>query len=171
MITTRAPHVVRIVALVGAATLVLYGCTEPVASKSSTTPEKIAEAQLILSDSAPVAGRTVDVFAQVTAATPDVVGSYTARIRYDTTALRYEQELTIADDALRATNATSGQLRFAGAAPKGLPSGRLAGYRFLVLRPNATQSLQLVVEELHTVARANAASQLRAMPNGIGVAP
>lgn len=167
----RAAHVGCTVALVGAVSIVLSGCTEPVASKPVVTPERTMEAQLVLSDSAPTAGRTVDVFAQITVATPEIVGSYTARIRYDTTALRYEQEITIADDALRATNATGGLLRFAGAAPKGLPSGRLAGYRFLVLRPNAIQSLQLVVEEMHTVARVNAASQLRSMPSRIGVAP
>lgn len=157
----------RRIAVVG----VLCSCTEPVASKPVVTPGKTTEAQLILSDSAPAMGRTVDVFAQVTAVAPDLVGSYTARIRYDTTALRYEQELVIGDDALRATNATTGLLRFAGAAPKGLPTGRLAGYRFLVLRPNATQSLQLVVEEMHMVSRADASSQLQVMPNQVGVAP
>jgi hypothetical protein len=158
----------RVIAVLGA----VYGCTEPVASKAVVTPQKTMEARLILSDSAVATGRTVDVFAQITASTPEMVGSYTARIRYDTTALRYEQEIAIGDDALRATNASSGLLRFAGAAPKGLPGGRLAGYRFLVLRPNATQSLQLVIDEMHTVARTNAASQLRSMPNVIsGGAP
>lgn len=167
MTTHRIRRTVRVIAILGA----VYGCTEPVASKPVVTPEKTMEARLILSDSAVAAGRTVDVFAQVTAATAELVGSYTARIRYDTTALRYEQEIAIGDDALRATNATSGLLRFAGAAPKGLAGGRLAGYRFFVLRPNATQSLQLVIDEMHTVARTNAASQLRSMPNSIGSAP
>jgi hypothetical protein len=158
MITPSVFRSLRIA--VGAVLLVQSACTEPVASKPIATPDKTMEAQLILSDSAPAAGGTVDVFAQITAATPEIVGSYTARIRYDTTALRYQQELVIGDDALRATNATSGLLRFAGAAPKGLPSGRLAGYRFLVLRANATQSLQLVVEEMHTVSRAELASRM-----------
>jgi hypothetical protein len=171
MITPSVVRSVRILALVGAVSLALSACTEPVASKPVATPEKTTEAQLILSDSAPAAGRTVDVFAQITAATPEIVGSYTARLRYDTTALRYQHELVIADDALRATNATSGLLRFAGAAPKGLPSGRLAGYRFLVLRANAMQSLQLVVDEMHTVSRTDASSQLRSMPTRIGFAP
>lgn len=148
-------------ALLGAVLFVLSACTEPVANKPLTTPRKTMEAHLILSDSAAAAGQTVDVFAQITAATPEIVGSYTARLRYDTTALRYQQELVIADDALRATNATSGLLRFAGAAPKGLPSGRLAGYRFLVLRPNAMQSLRLVVDEMHTVARTDVASKVK----------
>jgi hypothetical protein len=165
-----ASRVFRTVRVIGVMSVV-FGCTEPVANKQVATPEKTMEARLILSDSAPAAGRTVDVFAQITATTPELVGSYTARIRYDTTALRYEQEITIGDDALRATNATSGLLRFAGAAPKGLSGGRLVGYRFLVLRPNATQSLQLVIDEMHTVARANAASLLRSMPNSIGTAP
>jgi hypothetical protein len=163
----RVFRLVRVIAVIAA----VYGCTEPVASKPVVMPVKTMEAQLILSDSAAAAGRMVDVYAQITASTPEMVGSYTARIRYDTTALRYEQEIAIADDALRATNATSGLLRFAGAAPKGLAGGRLAGYRFLVLRPSATQSLQLVIDEMHTVARTNAASQLRSMPNTVGAAP
>ena len=167
MSTHRVFRTVRVIAVLGA----VYGCTEPVASKPVVTPERTMEARLILSDSAAAVGRTVDVFAQVTAETPEIVGSYTARIRYDTTALRYAQEIAIGDDALRATNATSGLLRFAGAAPKGLTGGRLAGYRFVVLRPKATQSLQLVIDEMHAVARTNTASQLRAMPNVIGAAP
>jgi hypothetical protein len=167
MKASRVFRAVRVIAVLGA----VSGCTEPGASKPVTMPEKTMEARLILSDSAPAAGRTVDVFAQITVATPELVGSYTARIRYDTTALRYDQEIAIGDDALRATNASSGLLRFAGAAPKGLAGGRLAGYRFLVLRPNGAQSLQLVIDEMHTVARANAASLLRSMPNSIGGAP
>jgi hypothetical protein len=167
MSITGVFRTVRVIAVLGA----VYGCTEPVASKPVVTPEKTMEARLVLSDSAVAVGRTVDVFAQITASTPEMVGSYTARIRYDTTALRYEQEIAVGGDALRATNATSGLLRFAGAAPRGLTGGRLAGYRFLVLRANATQGLQLVIDEMHTVARTNAASQLRSMPNGIEVVP
>ncbi|MDB4891240.1 MAG: hypothetical protein JWL61_3095 [Gemmatimonadetes bacterium] len=165
--------ILRVASIVGiiAALCTVHACTEPVANKAVLAPEKTMEARLVLSDSAPVVGRTVDVFAQVNATTSELVGSYTARIRYDTTALRYEQEIAIADDALRATNAASGLLRFAGAAPKGLSGGRMAGYRFLVLRANATQSLQLVVDEMHTAARTNAVSELRAMPNIVGAAP
>ncbi len=154
MTTHRVVGTIGIIAALGAG----YGCTEPVLRTTVVTPEKTMEASLILSDSAAVVGRTVDVFAQVNAAAAEMVGSYTARIRYDSTALRYEQEVAIGDDALRATNATSGLLRFAGAAPKGLSGGRLAGYRFVVLRANATQSLQLVMDEMHTVARTNAVS-------------
>jgi hypothetical protein len=157
MTILRVVSTVGIIAALGA----VHACTEPAANRAVVTPEKTMEARLILSDSAPAVGRTVDVFAQVNATASEMVGSYTARIRYDTTALRYEEEIAIADDALRATNAASGLLRFAGASPKGLSSGRMAGYRFVVLRANATQSLQLVIDEMHTAARTNVSAQLR----------
>ncbi|MEP6730648.1 MAG: hypothetical protein ABJE10_08415 [bacterium] len=170
MITTRTNVLARLAAT-GAVLLAAQACTEPVANKAVAAPEQTLEARLLLSDSLPAVGATVDVFAQVTAAMPEMIGSYTARIRYDTTALRYDREIAIADDALRATNPTGGVLRFAGAAPNGLASGRLAGYRFVVLSSNAMQSLQLVVDEMHTVTRTDAASRVRAMPARAGVAP
>ena len=167
MTTLRLARPLFVFAALGAA----LACTEPVANRSIVTPEKTMAATLVLSDSASVVGRTVDVFAIVRTASPEKAGSYTARIRYDTTALRYQQEIPIGDDALRATNAEMGLLRFAGAAPNGLAGGRMACYRFVVLRANATQSLQLVIDEMHTSARTNAASELRATPNIVGATP
>src|ERR1700694_808360 len=110
MITSRPNDFARAIVLIGVVALVLDGCTEPVSTKAAAPPERTLEARLVMSDSAPVTGKTVDVFAQITASTPELIGSYTARIRYDTTALRFEQEIPIADDALRATNPTSGLL-------------------------------------------------------------
>ena len=147
------------------------GCTEPLSTRTAAAPDKTSEARLVLSDSAPAAGSRVEVYAQISVVAPDIVGSYTARIRYDSTALAFDAEIPIADDALRATNAAVGLVRFAGASPSGLPSGRMAGYRFVVLRANGLQSLQLVVDELHTVARTDAARGLRAMPSRVEVSP
>lgn len=171
MTTARISHLVRVALLAGIVVLLtVAGCMEQTSTKAPDTPEPTMDASLVLSTSAPATGTTVDVFAQIGPAAA-LVGSYTARLRYDTTYLRYQTEIPIADQALRATNATSGLVRFAGAAPAGVTSGRLAGYRFLVLRPNAVRTLQLVVDEIHTVARADAAPMLRSAPNRVELAP
>ena len=170
MTTARTKQIARAVATAGLA-FAVAGCTEQLSTKAPGTPEPTMDASLVLSTASPATGATVDVFAQIGPAAPALVGSFTARIRYDSTALRYETELPLADQVLRATNATSGQVRFAGAASAGVTSGRLAGYRFLVLRPDGVRTLQLVIDELHTIARADAASMVRAMPSRVEVAP
>ena len=157
--------------MIGLVLLPVISCNEPVASKVTSAPDPRLEAGLVLSDSTPVIGETVDVYARVSSAMPSLVASFTARIRYDTTALRYQQELPIGDGALRATNATAGLVRFAGVAAHGLPDGQLAAHRFVVLRGNSLRSLQLVVDEMHTVTRTDAASQLRIGPARTRVAP
>jgi hypothetical protein len=159
------------VAVVAGLVLAANGCMEQASTKAPGTPEPTMDASLVLSSASPPAGSTVDVFAQIGTATAGVVGSFTARIRYDTTYLRYAAEIPIVDQTMRASNATNGLVRFAGASVTGVTSGRLAGYRFVVLRPDAVRTLQLVVDELHTVARADATSMLRAAPNRVEVAP
>jgi hypothetical protein len=157
--------------LIGSLLVAAVACNEPLASKPASAPDPALEVGLVLSDSMPAVGSSVDVSAQMGSAVPSIVGSFTARIRYDSTALRYQDELPIGDGALRATNATAGQVRFAGAASNGLPNGRLAAFRFVVLRGNALRTLQLVVDEMHTVARTDAASQLRIVPARTRPAP
>ncbi|MEP7001961.1 MAG: hypothetical protein ABI969_15850 [bacterium] len=173
MTTARISQFASVVVLdvMVVAMLAAVGCTEQASTKAPGTPEPTMDASLVLSDSSPVVGNSVDVFAQIGTATAGLVGSYTARIRYDSTSLRYQAEIPIADQTMRATNATSGLVRFAGAATVGVPSGRLAGYRFVVLRTDAVRTLQLTVDELHTVARSDAASMVRVAPTRVEVAP
>ena len=165
----RTPHLSRLARLGGAC--MVMGCTEQATTKAPGTPEPTMDASLSVSNPSPEPGSTVDVFAQIGTATPGLIGSFTARIRYDSTALRYQEEIPIADGTMRATNAASGLVRFAGAATAGVPAGRLAGYRFLVLRSGAVRTMQLVVDEIHTVTRADGASLLRALPNRVEVSP
>lgn len=139
-------------------------CSEPLASKVPIVPDPATEARLVLSDSVAAVGATFDVVAEVALPEQDVAGSFTARIRYDSTALRFEEEIAITDGTMRATNATAGLVRFAGAAQRGVVQGRLAAFRFRVLRTDGARTLQLVVDELHSVTRANAASALRVAP-------
>lgn len=167
----RTPRLSRLARLGGVC--MVMACTEQATTKAPGTPEPTMDASLSVSNASPEPGSTVDVFAQIGMATPagGLVGSFTARIRYDSTALRYQEEIPIADGTMRATNAASGLVRFAGAAMAGVPAGRLAGYRFLVLRSGALRTMQLVVDEIHTVTRADGASLLRAVPNRVEVSP
>ena len=143
--TRRLPHF--------ALAVVLAACTERPATVPAV-PQRAEAAHLVLSDSAARVGATMDVFAQASATSPAAVGSFTMRIRFDTTFLRLEGELPLDDGAMRASNASAGQVRIAGAAQQGFAGGRLAALRFTVLRANAAQALQLVVDEMHTVERA-----------------
>ena len=157
--------------MLGGALCVAMACTEPAVSKLAPAPDPTLAAGLVLSDTAPPVGSSVEVYARVESAAPALIGSFTARIRYDTTALRFVEEIPTGDGGMRATNATAGLVRFAGAATSGLAGGHLGGYRFLVLRPQAVQTLQLVVDEIHTVARTDAASILHIVPSATRALP
>jgi len=93
------------------------------------------------------------------------VGSYTAKINYDAAALRFDGEVPMSDQALRASNPSPGLVRFAGAAATGFTNGRLASYKFAVLRPNAARTLSLVVDEMHMITRLDAKTGLIVDPN------
>ena len=160
----RSSLIARRAALLGGAFLAAAACTEPSIPGAASAPDPMLEAGLVLSDSAPAVGATVEVFARVRSTAQAPVGSFTARIRYDTTALRFDREIAVADAATRISNPTMGLVRFAGTATSGLPDGQLGGYRFVVLQQGGTRTLQLVIDELHTVARVNAATLLRAVP-------
>ncbi|MEO7454624.1 MAG: hypothetical protein ABIY52_00085 [Gemmatimonadaceae bacterium] len=138
--------------LASAAALAL-ACTERATTNSPVTPPP-SRARLALSDSSAAVGASVDVFAQSGLEAPAVVGSFTARISYDTSSLRLDRELPIDDGFMRVSNAGPGLIRIAGAATNGFTAGQLAAYRFIVLRANGTAALQVVVDEMHTVDRA-----------------
>lgn len=127
-------------------------------------PAPAVEAALVLSDSAPAVNSVLLVSVQASS-NQGVVGSYTGKIRYDSTALRFDGEVPISDKGMRASNAAAGLVRFAGAAATGFSDGRLANYRFTVLRANSVESLSLVVDELHMISRVDAKSTLVVAPN------
>ncbi len=136
-----------------AALIVAAACTEQ-ASTASPVVQRVQPARLVLSDSSAAVGAYVDAFADAVLPAPGLVGSFTARIRFDSTSLRFDGELPLDDGAMRASNASSGMLRVAGVAQAGFRGGRLAAYRFIVLRANGARTLELTMDELHTVERA-----------------
>lgn len=137
-----------------AGALALLAACGETSSTVPAAPQRADIASLVLSDSAAVIGASVDVYAQASVPSPGVVGSFTMRVRFDTTMLRLDRELALDDGAMRAINAGAGLVRIAGVSERGFEGGRLAALRFIVLRANGAQALQLVVDEMHTVARA-----------------
>jgi len=138
-------------------------CSEPYRSTITESPAPAVEAVLVVSDSIPPVGGSLVVSVQA-AAKQGIVGSYTVRIIYDSTALRYDGEVPMNDTRLRASNSSPGLLRLAGAAPTGFADGRLATYRFAVLRLNSARTLSLVVDEMHMITRLDAKTGLTVAP-------
>jgi hypothetical protein len=138
------------------------GCSETYRSAMGTAAPAV-EAVLVVSEPSPPVGGALVVSVQ-TNSNQGIVGSYTARIRYDSTALRFDGEIPISDKGMRAVNPTAGLVRFAGAAADGFPDGRLATYRFVVLQPNGVRTLSLVVDELHMITRVDVKSALTVAP-------
>jgi hypothetical protein len=142
----------------------MFACSEPYRSTVTQNPVPSVKAALLLSDSAPPVGAALVVSVQALA-DQGTVGSYTAKIKYDATALRFDGEIAISDQALRASNPSPGLVRFAGAAAAGFTDGRLASYRFVVLRANSARTLSLAVDEMHMITRLDAKTGLIVAPN------
>ena len=96
------------------------------------------------------------------------VGSLTASIDYDTTALRFERDATISDGAFRAVHDDRGRVRVAVASASGLPTGVVASLRFSVRTQHgldaklATLGLQLV--ELHDLGARDVKASMSVLP-------
>lgn len=136
------------------AAVLMAACTEPNGTASArTAPTPVLLARLEVSDSSAALGDEVGVTVRLL----DTAGaSITARIAYDSTQLEYVGETPLADEGTRVINPVSGLVRFAAIAPRGFMDGRAYVMRFRIRRAGGLQSMQLVVDELHTVARADA---------------
>ncbi len=108
----------------------------------------------------PAAGSELTVWVNVRGKLAADVASFTTKLQNDTTGLRYVGEAAMADSATRITNPIPGLIRSAGIAPNGFGDGRLAGYRFTVVRPDAVRRMQLIVDEIHTNGRVTALTSL-----------
>ncbi len=146
-----------------AAALGSIACSDGNRSRLVENPVPAVEAALILSDSAPPVGASLVVSVQALA-TEGAVGSYTARLSYDPSALRYDNEVALEGNGIRASNPQPGLIRFAGAAPTGFAGGRLASYSFVVLRANSARTLSLAVDEMHMITSVDAKPVLRVAP-------
>jgi hypothetical protein len=143
----------RAVALV---LLALAACTEPRVSPRAAVPTPALEATLELSDTLPAAGSRIVVGVHLRGENAARVASFTGRVRYDTTGLRFVDEVALADGATRVSNPAAGALRVAALDPKGFASGTIAEYHFEVIRPSAIPAMRLEIEELHQLDRTDA---------------
>ncbi|HJQ10340.1 MAG TPA: cohesin domain-containing protein [Gemmatimonadaceae bacterium] len=146
-----------------AALALLGGCSESLESGIVQNPAPKVEAVLVVSDLAAAPGSSLVVSVKAVSTT-GTIGSFTMRLNYDASTLRFEGELPTTDNALRALNATNGLLRFAGANAKGFTDSQLASYKFVVLKPNAARTLSLVIDEMHMLTRVDAKSSLTIAP-------
>lgn len=111
-----------------------------------------ANARLVLSDSGARAGDLVAISAYgVTTEKSGGVGSFTARLLYDTLQLRVEDVDQLNDGALRAHNPIDGEYRLAGAHAQGIPDGLLFRVKARVIDPKGLRRIALAVDELHSV--------------------
>jgi hypothetical protein len=146
-----------------AVTLTLtFACTEPQhADRSKPSPVPALDARIDVSDSLAAPGVEVLVSARLLGAP---IASATARLLYDTTGFELLHEEAIADGAIRVMNPQPGIVRFASVAANGFVDGRVYAWRFVVHRTAAIRTLRLVVDETHTVSRADAAPSLSRKP-------
>ena len=137
-------------------------CTEPRhVDQSKPTPTPALDARIDLSDSLAAPGSEVIVTARLVGAQ---VASATARLLYDTTGAQLVREEPIDDGATRVMNPQPGVLRFAGVSTTGFVNGRVYAWRFVVRRTSAMLALRLVVDEAHTISRADATASLSRRP-------
>jgi len=159
----------RIAAAVLVTGIALSACREnrsaPVLPSSALLPRDSSELRLVVSDTAPAVGSAVRVAATYLGADSTMrAASFTARIAYHTTALRYDGEVPLADGAMRAANATGAELRIAGASARGFEGPELFVATFTVLRGGALESLRLRVDELHDVSAHDLRASSRVAP-------
>lgn len=150
----------RIIIGLAALALAATACTEPRAAEQAVTPAPVLEARLELSDSLPRAGTELVVAVRLHGPNAASAGSFTGRVSYDTTGLRYIADVDLTDGATRVTNPTPGLLRSAGLRAAGFTDGTLVAYRFAVLAPSAVPRMRLTMDELHQVGRADALKSL-----------
>lgn len=139
-----------------------FACTEPQhVDRSKPSPTPALDARIELSDSLAKPGDEIVVTARLVG-TP--VASATARLLYDTTGVQLVREETFDDGATRVMNPQPGALRVAALAANGFVDGRLYTWRFTVQRATAIRSFHLVIDEAHTISRADAAASLSRTP-------
>ncbi len=96
------------------------------------------------------------------------VGSITASIDYDTTAMRFVREASTSDGALRAVHDDRGRVRVAVASASGLTTGDVASLRFSVRTAERLTgtfgTLALQVIELHDLGARDVKASLAVLP-------
>ena len=162
MTTTSLSRALRRHALAAPLVALCFACTEPQhADRSKPTPLPALDARIELSDSLAAPGSEVVVTVRIVGAP---LASATARLLYDSTGVELVREQPIDDGATRVMNPQPGAVRFAGVAANGFVEGRVYAWRFIVRRSASLRALRLVVDEAHTLSRADATALLSRKP-------
>jgi hypothetical protein len=145
-----------IAAALAAVVVVVMGCrdTGPLAKAPVLHAPQGVQAQLVFSNPDPAPGEAVVVLVRIlSGAEVHGIGSFTARISYDSTRLHLEGEAQLGDSAMRVLNPVTGEARIAGIATGGFSDGRLVALRFTALATQATKDMHVTFDELHAVDR------------------
>ncbi|MGQ0767239.1 MAG: hypothetical protein ACT4OZ_16445 [Gemmatimonadota bacterium] len=119
-------------------------------------PPTSTNAWLQLSDSLARPGQTVVISALARIADADAagaggaIGSFTARLAYDSLMLSITGVDSLGDGALRAVNPVTGEYRIAGASASGLRDGVLFRLTAQVRDSRGLQRIGLLIDELHS---------------------
>lgn len=158
----------RVCALLG--TVLLFGCHD-FARSAVLTPNVVAvgnTAVLVIERTAEDDSTLAIVVRLTPPATAARIGSVTASIDFDTTALRFLRDDSSSDHAIRAVHVDRGRLRLAAASADGLDPNIIARLRFGV-RSNslvraALPALALQIIEMHSIDAQDAKSNVTVLP-------
>ncbi|MCC6316590.1 MAG: hypothetical protein IT361_02775 [Gemmatimonadaceae bacterium] len=121
-----------------------------VAPPQPLAPPVPANARLVLSDSTARVGDVVTVTAYAALPEGGAIGSFTARMLYDSLQLDVMEAEEPGDGALRAVNPVTGAWRLAGASDRGLREGLLFRVKARVKDPRGLRRIALAIDELHS---------------------
>jgi hypothetical protein len=132
--------------------LVSVACVEPKPRPDPVLAPAAYQLSLVASDDAPKLGDTVHVRVAFHATHSVAIGSFTGRVDFDPSALRFVRESLLDDGVSRVSNPGDGDVRFAGMSAKGFSGPVISDFVFVATAAGtrATQSLRLVLTQLGT---------------------
>ncbi|MGQ0766509.1 MAG: cohesin domain-containing protein [Gemmatimonadota bacterium] len=141
--------------VLGVALIPMFGCNDARQTRPDAKPASDrVEAELLLSraDAAPD-GRLGVVVRVMTGAKVQPVASFTARIAYDATRLRFDADAQPTTEATVINGGETGVVRLAGFRSGGFAGGTLATLTFLEIGDGEIGELRLLFDELHAIDR------------------
>ena len=152
--------------LLAALAAVSVGCNDERQSTPPSAPQAVAAnalaAYIAVSDANPSPGSEVTVSVRaLRGAAVGPIGSFTLRVAYDSTRLRFVSAARSTDGMVMTNSSAAGIVVAAGASAQGFLSDELLSMRFAVTGAEAVASLQLSVSELNSMHFENQTSALR----------
>jgi len=130
---------------------------------TAPTPTTQRTARLVV-ELASTADSVFSVDVRVSRIADQRVGSVTAAVLYDTTRIRYVDDASPSDGAVRAAHASGGRVMVATAHPLGFEGETVARMRFVARDTAAWRTFVLQVRELHLLDAADARGALQTLP-------